>query len=377
MGISLPLLSRVVSNSIAQAASRIGWLYGFNTLGSGLGTLVSGWYLVGTLGYAGTVYLGAVASALVGISALILSFQFTSRGRKTGNAVNNEITASSIGEETSLQKLPSPTTSPAEWYCLVFLSGFGAICLEIIWFRVLDIALQSNAYTYAHLLAFVLVSNALGSILGAKAVKYIRQPRQVFLLIQGMVAAYSAIAIWGISIYWQWHPELRSDIGYINPNNIDTAVWFKYLVVPTVMMVIPNLLLGFYFPIVQKAVQTQRDRIGKRVGFLMLFNILGNTTGGLLTGLVLLDKLGTSGSLRLLALLGLGLIFAIRPNWQPFKFTTVLGSILAVIIIFFPIIIAFGLPYTELNPILTSFMPKILPASLRSLKPRKTKKAYY
>ena len=86
---------------------------------------------------------------------------------------------------------------------MVFLSGFAAISWEIIWFRVLDIALQSYAYTYAHLLAFVLVSNGFGSLLGSKAIAYIRNTKKTFLLIQGTVADYSAIAIWLIAIIWQ------------------------------------------------------------------------------------------------------------------------------------------------------------------------------
>ncbi len=51
MGLSLPLLSKAISGEIEQTASRIGLLYGINTLETGLGTLISGWYLVGTLGY--------------------------------------------------------------------------------------------------------------------------------------------------------------------------------------------------------------------------------------------------------------------------------------------------------------------------------------
>ena len=76
MGISLPMLSKAINRSTDGAASLIGWLYGFNTLGSGLGTLVSGWYIVGTLGYSKTVYLGAIFSLTVGVSALILASRF-------------------------------------------------------------------------------------------------------------------------------------------------------------------------------------------------------------------------------------------------------------------------------------------------------------
>lgn len=318
MGLSLPLLSKAISRSSDSAASCIGWLYGVNTLGSGLGALISGWYIIGTLGYEGAIYLGAFLNTLVGMVALGNAQRFD-RDR-----ISDTKTAISVARPIK------------KWCFLVFLSGFVAISLEILWFRVLDIALQSNAYTYAHLLAFILVGNAIGSMLGAKAVRYIRHPRRVFLTIQGIIALYSAIAIWLLGFYWQFHPDLRSDIGYIDPNNLTGAVAFKYLVVPLIMMAIPNLLLGFYFPLVQKAVQTDNNKIGRRVGLILVANILGNTTGSLLTGLVLIDKLGTAGSLRLLVLFGLGFVLAIRPHWMKAKSIGALAIALIVTAIFFP-----------------------------------------
>jgi spermidine synthase len=322
MGLSLPLLSKAMGRSALLAASHIGWLYGINTLGSGLGSLIGGWYIVGSFGYEKTVYLGAFLSAIVGFVAIASASQFK-RDRRL--------------QDTNLTTdRPSVTPSVTEWCFLVFLSGFTAISLEIIWFRVLDIALQSNAYTYAHLLAFILVSNAVGSLLGTKAIRFISRPRRVFLSIQGIVAAYSAIAIWLIGLYWQSHPNLRADIGYIDPNNITAAVILKYLVLPLVMIVLPNLLLGFYFPLVQKAIQTDDRAIGRRVSLILFANILGNTTGGLVTGLILLDRLGTSTSLRLLVLLGLGFIIAIGPNWMRAKCVSALAVILIATVVLFP-----------------------------------------
>ncbi|VEP14196.1 Spermidine synthase [Hyella patelloides LEGE 07179] len=325
MGLSLPLLSKAVSRSAENAASRIGWLYGINTLGSGVGTLVSGWYIVGTLGYAGTVYLGSFFSACVGLVALIISRNFARHK------------ASFPQDNTFANSLPHTTSnSLQQWYLLVFLSGFAAISWEIIWFRVLDIALQSNAYTYAHLLAFILVSNGLGSLLGAKVNQYIRQPKKVFLLIQGMVAVYSAIAIWIIATYWQNNPDLRSDIGFIDLDNINFSLIFKYLIVPSVMMILPNLLLGFYFPIVQKAVQKDQHSIGKRVGSILVANILGNTVGSLVTGLVLLDRWGTSGSIKLLCGFGLGFLLLIYPRSLKAKLNIALTVVSVMLVLAFP-----------------------------------------
>ena len=297
MGISLPMLSKAVNRSAEDAASSIGWLYGFNTLGSGLGTLVSGWYIVGTLGYAKTVYLGAFLSLLVSILALTLAQSFPNSRSQLREAI-------AIDKQASLKS----------WYLLVFSSGFTAISWEIIWFRVLDIALQSNAYTYAHLLAFVLISSAIGSMLGAKVVARIRRPKRLFLLIQGIIALYSAIAIWGIGLYWQANPGLRSDEGFINLDNLGGEVLFKYLIIPAIITILPSFLMGFYFPLVQKAVQQNNGEIGKRVGFVYLASIIGNTLGSLVTGLILLNSLGTAGSVRLLIIIGVCFLLLIRPK---------------------------------------------------------------
>ena len=322
MGVSLPMLSKAVNRSAKGAASSIGLLYGFNTLGSGIGTLVSGWYIVGTLGYAKTVYLGATFSFFVGVSALALASRFPNRIYE---------------DKSNIERLSKDNDrSLKTWFILIFLAGFTAISWEIIWFRVLDIALQSNAYTYAHLLAFVLIFSAIGSTIGAKTIARIRRPKKVFLIIQGLISLYSAIAIWGIGSYWQAHPNLRSDEGFIDLNNIGAEVLFKYLVIPGVMTIVPSLLMGFYFPLVQQAVQQDSGKIGKRVGLIYLTNILGNTLGSLLTGLVLIDLLGTSGSVRLLVVIGLGFLLALGANIFKNIPTTALIVISVVAIIVFP-----------------------------------------
>ena len=337
MGVSLPLLSKAISDRVDRAAVQIGQLYGVNTLGSGLGTLLGGWYIVGTLGYERTVYFSAVLSALVGLIAWVGAYQFKP-DRKPDFKPDDASLAPPIAQT---QRNPLEW-GVAEWSLLVFLSGFAAVSLEILWFRVLDTVLQSIAYTYAHLLAFILVSNALGSLIGARVVQSIRNPRQVFLWIQGGVAVYSLLAIWGLSLYWQAHPiDLQSDIGFIDSARIDQTILFRYLVLPLVMMVPPNLLLGFYFPLVQKAVQTDDRQVGRRVGLIQVANILGNTVGSLVTGLVLLDRWGTAASLRLLGLLGLSFVllsFGLMRHSNGIKRTLAggLAIVLGVTVAFFP-----------------------------------------
>lgn len=328
MGLSLPLLAKAISRGVDRAAAKIGLLYGVNTLGSGVGSLITGWYIIGTIGYDRTVELGAALSLGVGLIGLGLADRFeTKDGVQSG-----------AGKSVGWLSIDRPVL---EWCVLVFFSGFAAISLEIIWFRVLDTVLQSIAYTYAHLLAFILISNALGSLIGSSLVQTIRQPRQTFLLILGSVVAYAAIAIGLISFYWQaYPPDLRVEIGYIDPDQINTALLLKYGILPLVMLVPPNLLLGAYFPLVQQAIQTDQRQIGQRVGLIQVANILGNTTGSLLTGLVLLNSLGTANSLRLLIVLGVVAVLLVRPSWLKAKqmagLTIGLTATLAMLAIGFP-----------------------------------------
>ena len=73
MGCSLPFLSKAVVSEIAGSAKLIGWLYGLNTLGAGVGAFVGGWYLIGTFGFDKAVYVGAALNLIVALGGLLLA----------------------------------------------------------------------------------------------------------------------------------------------------------------------------------------------------------------------------------------------------------------------------------------------------------------
>jgi len=55
-------------------------------------------------------------------------------------------------------------------------------------------------------------------------------------------------------------------------------------------------------PVLQRVVQTSLPRVGRRVGVLLLANVIGSMAGTALTGFLLLDRVGTAGTMRLLAI---------------------------------------------------------------------------
>ena len=77
MGMTLPILTRHLVQSNPQIGSRIARLYGLNTAGAVVGTLATGYLLIGLLGLRETTLVAVVLNVSAGVGALAIA----SRGR--------------------------------------------------------------------------------------------------------------------------------------------------------------------------------------------------------------------------------------------------------------------------------------------------------
>ncbi|QQS10631.1 MAG: spermidine synthase [Rhodospirillales bacterium] len=290
MGCSLPLLGRAVVDDIARSARQIGWLYGLNTLGAGIGALAAGWVVIGLIGYAGAVYLAACLNVVVAAGGWWLARGVTDDGAAPRPA--------------AARPAPSDGARVAMWCALVFVSGFLIVGLQIVWYRLMGVLMQSNAYGFSLVLGVFLVGDAVGLLVGARTVDRIRDPLAFFL---GMQAATLALALAGIggllhAVGAGWIPGDFVERDIVTARAADIAL----LALLTALIVLPgSFVMGFSFPVVQRAVQTDIGAVGRRVGLVQLANILGNSAGSLVTGLVALHTLGTAGTLRALGAVAL------------------------------------------------------------------------
>src|SRR5688572_23426208 len=78
MGASLPLLARAVTDRMERAASHIGALYGFNTLGAACGAVVATWMLLPAMGLDGSLGAGAVLNLVCAAIVLPLAVRLPS-----------------------------------------------------------------------------------------------------------------------------------------------------------------------------------------------------------------------------------------------------------------------------------------------------------
>jgi spermidine synthase len=293
MGCSLPFLSKAVVRQLDGSAQLIGWLYGANTLGAGVGAFVGGWYLIGTFGFDVAIKVGAVLNLVVAAGGVLLAFGSDLR------------TADKAAKASATAHADSVVW---RWSLLVFVSGFLIVALQIVWYRLIGVLLQSNGYSFSLVLAVFLLGDAAGLLVGARVIDRIADPRRFFFLMQGTATALALAGAWFVwlAIGWGLLPATFVDVDIMGPDTARPALIALLLAI----VVLPaSFVMGFSFPVVQKAVQQDLDRLGSRVGYVQLANIFGNSAGSLVAGLLLLDLFGTAGTLRVL--LGIGLAFAV------------------------------------------------------------------
>jgi len=304
MGMSLPFLVKATVRDTATASRVIATLYGINVLGAATGALLAPWVLVRYLGMEGAVLLGALSNLLAAAFALVAA-----RRGPLANRASDE----------APDPAPRPTGEPAPFglaLVLYGLSGFLALSLEILWFRVMDVAVKSTAYTFGTVLALYLLGLGAGSLVGGRRTTRLERPLEAFLDFQLLLLAAAgaglALLAWlpPTTPGYAWFFEYWRQEGFFHLGaDWNAATLLRlYALLPLALFGLPTLLMGFSFGALQRAVQDDPEASGRKVGLLQAANIVGCTAGSLLTGLVLLEGLGTAGTLRLLVAGG-GLVF--------------------------------------------------------------------
>lgn len=311
MGLSLPLVAKGVVERVETAGPLVGRLYAVNTVGAGLGAAVSGWFLVGSFGFEGTTRMAGTVNLVAAVGILALWRAAPARG-------TNAPVATAMSPVTGPQSPPpgglfGGRTWP--WYVVYGLTGAVALGLELVFFRVIDGLMRSNSYTFGHVLMLYLLLFGAGAALASRFVGRTSRPDRWFLGLQfgvgvaalgGLLALVYLPDLLGVEGVTRRHFAIDGyNVGgyHFSPPKELARLVFVHLLGPLLVMGAPVLLMGASFPFVQALIARQMGTLGRRTGLLLATNIVGNVVGTLVVGFVLLGWLGTSGTLRLLALL--------------------------------------------------------------------------
>jgi spermidine synthase len=303
MGLSLPLLTRGVVHQLRDAGPVVGRLYGINTIGAAAGAAITGWLLVGTFGFVTVTLFAGLVNLAVGLVVLVRT------------RAEEPEPAARVNAADDATAVTSPGTGRPIWPWMVAYAGTGAVALglEQVFFRLVDTVMRSNSYSFAHVLSLYLLLFGIGAAVGSRLVRRGVDTQRWFLLLQGG-AAVGALAgpvllisvLPRVGLGGPLTEYFASDGFNIGFSEIDSArgfagFVFAYVVAPLLFMAVPVLCAGAAYPCIQATVSDRIDQLGRRTGALLFANIVGNVAGTLLTGYVLIDRLGTAGTLRLLA----------------------------------------------------------------------------
>jgi spermidine synthase len=289
MGGTLPAMSRAFVARSAGVGREIAFLYALNTAGAVAGSLAAGFWLIRAAGVHATLWLAVLVNAGVGLVALAAA-----RKEEASPAPDTE-----PGPPGAAAALASGNAG-AWVLAAMALSGFSSLALEVLWTRVLTLALGTTTYAFVTMLAAFLVGIALGSLLMRPHADRLTHPRRVFGWIQVAIAASTLaslpLARSTLLAASQWVEALEH--GWLG----QTAGRFA---VSCLLMLLPATLIGTTFPLASRIWARSISTLGGRVGSLQGANTLGNVCGALAAGFFVLSRFGMQRGIALVTLFNL------------------------------------------------------------------------
>jgi spermidine synthase len=266
MGLTLPLLVRVVSGWDGNFGRVLGLLYGANTLGAMLGAASCEIWLIDRFGIRGSAQFACALNLAAAVLALLAA-----RTRGPG------VTA--LASQGTPSSSAATSGTDAGLLAASFLAGLLLLCLEVVWLRFLMLFLNDTPLAFALVLALVLAGIALGSLLASLWSSF--YPRAFE---HAYVVAYAG-GLLGLAGYLLF-PKLLQ--GTFPP--YQSASTILSLGAPIVMPT--SLASGALFALLGAYVRDVRNSDSEAAGRLSLANTVGAALGSLLGGFVLLPRLG-------------------------------------------------------------------------------------
>ncbi len=290
----LPATARVYIKDRRDLASGLGSLFVYESLGSIMGSLAAGFWLIRVLGQMNTIILGSALS-LVASALFVL--------RSSGEV---------LIRDTSKKRASSAGGRQRILAAAAFGLGLVGLGLQIVWNRAMRIYLPNSTYTFAAVAA-VFLSGYLSGTVFYRAVSQRIKPEGLWiavgLLWLSIVAGILLIARVPDILLFPLAERMTSST---------LRVFLPPLVVALGLSFVPTFLMGLASPLACRWYAQDSEALGQGVGRWRGANALGSALGPLLAGLVLIPALGVSKSLwfmaGLLAAVWFSLSWLVKPR---------------------------------------------------------------
>jgi spermidine synthase len=294
MGATLPALTRYLGRG-AHLSGAFGRLYGANTLGAVVGTLVAGLVLIELLGLTDTLIVGATCSAIAGLAALWLSRMKSadtqsadSRDTQSADSRKGPAALPVVPESTPTE---ASTARPVLALVLAFVSGLTSLGYQVLWTRLLSSGTGNSTYVFTLILATFLFGIALGAVVFATVRHQVGRPVGLIALAQVLVGA---LAIAGLVLV----------IGRPTPHALQAFASVSSVIRPILLVVLPaTLIMGFTFPASSALLGDDQRRLATSAGLLLAANTVGAIVATFAIPFIVIPLVGSPHAVVLLALI--------------------------------------------------------------------------
>jgi len=290
MGGTLPVLTAFSTRLMKGAGVRLSFLYGCNTIGAVCGAAVTGFVMLRSFSMSRTLATAVAINIFVALVAFALQRMLTTSPPEELllKADEDEIP---VGDEG---RLPFRLVL---WG--IGVSGFCAMGYEVLWNRILSIAIGASAYGFTLLLMAFLSGIGFGSAaFGLFARLYIRLSRKSFPLAGAMSCFGGVQLLIGVTalLATTQFRYLPTYVAFLHDYFLNLfphgdqfqVVQLANFVLAFSLMFIPACFMGVAFPLAGEIHCRYRKLTGFAVGELLSFNTVGAILGAGVSGYLLI-----------------------------------------------------------------------------------------
>jgi len=304
MGGTLPMLSSLWAIPAAHGESQtstgrsVGLLYAINSFGAVIGSFLTGYFLIRLWGVNASIYMAAAANAVIGAAALLLSFILRARRVVRDSSKREQLAQETALAEMNRKEEPTSVYSTGQKRAVLlsmFLAGFCALALEVLWTRLLVFVLATSAYAFACMLTCFILGVALGSLIASTLlVSRLKNPMFALGLVEFLLALAVAGSVPALGLLWHIDSYVVERVigGELSFWTDMTAHFLDAMVI----MFLPTLLMGMAFPIAVKACAPVWHVVGRGVGQVYAANTVGCVLGAFAAGFLMIPWLGMRDS---------------------------------------------------------------------------------
>lgn len=308
MGGTLPVLTAFTARLMKGAGIRLSFLYGCNTIGAVSGAAATGFVMLRNFSMGKTLLFAMVINTTVGLTALFLQ---------------NRTTATPLEPLPTLiaAEVPSNSENLLPFKLILWgvgVSGFCAMAYEVLWGRILSIAIGASTYGFTLLLMAFLTGIGAGSTAYGLFCRF-----QSKIRYKGPTSPYRSVAFFGVvqliigatallaTAQFRHLPGYvaflhECFLGYFAGSDQFQIVQLANFALAFSIMFVPAFFMGIAFPLAGTIHCRYQNLVGRAVGEILSYNTIGAILGAAVSGYLLIYLFGIQRSLQIIILINLG-----------------------------------------------------------------------